>query len=119
MRDINVTPLIDVLLVLLIIFMVVTPQTGLDVRLAERGEATAAGPSAIVLEMDEEGELTLDRKRVSREELPAKLREILAGRDDRTLWFRGSEKRKYRDIVSVLDAAKGCGVKRVGIVPAR
>lgn len=118
--EINVTPIIDIMLVLLILFMIMTPlsQSGLDVRLPEvETDASEAPVNNLVLEIDEAGDITINKKAVAREELPLLIRELFETRTDKSLFLQAHERLRYAEVVAVLDIARGNGVERVGIVP--
>lgn len=123
MRDPNVTPIIDVMLVLLIIFMVVTPltQAGHDVELPESADnlqqKSEPDPNQLVLDIDSGGQVTINKQPVSWDELPLRIRDIFETRADKTIFLRAAPNLKYGEVVAVLDVARGNGVVRVGIVP--
>ena len=120
LSEINVTPLVDVTLVLLIIFMVTTPmlQRGTDVQLPRAEQSEPKEEVRITLTLTREGRLYLDNQEIPRGELRQRLM-LLARNRERVVHFRGDAQVPYGLVIEVMDALKTAGIETVGMITER
>ena len=121
-NEINVTPMIDVLLVLLIIFMIVVPMSRkvIDIQLPDPTPQQAppgAVSTQIVLEVAVGGVYSVNKEVVPKEKLLARLKEIYDPRPEKVIFVKGANDVTYQDVVWGMDQARGAGVKVIGVPP--
>lgn len=122
--DINVTPMVDVMLVLLIIFMVITPmlQSGISVSLPVSKypdpDPNIVKESSVVISIPEEGLFYINRDKVVREDIPARVKALLKDKppQDQVVYVKSGKLVKYGTVVSVIDAIREAGFDRIGLV---
>jgi len=120
--DINVTPLIDVLLVLLIIFMITQPMSrkAFDVQVPpkQQTKSKAQNQAQIVLELRPDGSYALNGQPQELSQLDQALHQIYDQRPAKLLFIKAAPNRKYGDIVRAMDVARGAGVQVIGFTPS-
>jgi biopolymer transport protein TolR len=116
--EMNVTPMIDVMLVLLIIFMLTFPKRRVvDLQLPIPGPAFLDASRSIVLEVLPGRAFYLNRSFVDEPQLGARLRDVYDNRPDKVLFVAGSPAVRYQDVITAIDSARGAGVRVIGIPP--
>jgi len=121
-NEINVTPMIDVLLVLLIIFMMVIPMSrkAIDLQLPDptpSNEPQGPAPSQIVLEVLPGDAFRINTQPVTKADLARKLKEIYDPRPEKIIFVKGDPAMKYSDVIWAMDVARGSGVKVIAMTP--
>lgn len=121
-NEINVTPMIDVLLVLLIIFMMVIPMSrkAIDLQLPDPtpdNSPQGPPPSQIVLEVLPGNVYKVNSQPIGKNELQKRLKEIYDPRPEKIIFVKGDPTVKYSDVIWAMDAARGAGVKVIGVPP--
>jgi biopolymer transport protein ExbD len=118
--DINITPLVDVVLVLLIIFMVITPllQMGYDVKVPPKATVENPPPALdqLIVSFTRQGRIYLNREQLDAQTLSLRLSEILKNRRDKTVFFSADDAAGYGDVARVMDIVRTAGAKNIGIV---
>ncbi|MBP1710334.1 MAG: tolR protein [Deltaproteobacteria bacterium] len=119
MADINVTPLVDVMLVLLIIFMVTAPMLsmGIDVNLPRvKSKTVDLAEEKLILSINENKEIFLNKTRMSLQELNTKLAAIFEERVDREIFLRADKNVSYGFVVEVMSEIRKAGVDKLGMI---
>lgn len=120
--DINVTPMVDVMLVLLIIFMVITPMLskGVSVDLVKTKNPipmqAADQDDAVLVAVTRDGKVYLETTQVTPDALPNKVKDLLTNRVDKTCYVKADQRAKYGTVVEVVDNLRAAGVDQLGLL---
>jgi biopolymer transport protein TolR len=119
--DINITPLVDVVLVLLIIFMVITPllQMGYDVKVPPKSQLppdAAPPPDLLIVSLTPQNKIYLNKEELNPQTLALRLTEILKNRANKTVFFSGDDGSNYGEVIKIMDLCRNAGAKNIGIV---
>ncbi len=120
--DINVTPMVDVMLVLLIIFMVITPmlQHGVSVNMARaantRDMEAADKEDAVLLAVTKDGKIYLQSDRIEPDQITTKVKDMIADKLDKTVYVKSDREAKYGVVVTVVDNVRAAGVDSLGLL---
>jgi len=120
--DINVTPMVDIMLVLLIIFMVVTPMlqktTPVDMARAQNTHemADADKEDAVVIAVTRDGKMYIGNTSVNPEEITTKVKDMMADKLEKTVYIKSDARAKYGDVVKVVDNVRAAGVESLGLL---
>lgn len=119
--DINVTPMVDVMLVLLIIFMVVTPmlQKGVSVDMAKatntRDMADADKEDAVVIAITRDGKIYIGSDAIQVDQITTKVKDLIANKLDKTVYLKSDQNAKFKDVAEVVDNIRAAGVDSLGL----
>ena len=119
--DINITPLVDVVLVLLIIFMVITPlvQVGYDTKVPPKVEGNTTPPPAtdqIIIRMEPDGRIFINKEEVAEHDFPNRLRDVLKNRESKVTFFAAAGELPYDRVMTFMDMCRNAGAQNIGIV---
>ena len=123
--DINVTPMVDVMLVLLIIFMVITPmlQKGVSVDMARvenpRQMPDAEKEDAVLIAVTRDGKIYLGSSTIRADEITTKVKDLISNKLDKTVYVKSDARAKYGDVTLVVDDVRAAGVDQLGLLTER
>jgi len=118
--DINITPLVDVVLVLLIIFMVITPilQMGYDTNVPPKDTTSAPSTTVdqVIIRLEPDGRIYINKEEVAERDFPSRLQQVLKGRESKVTFFAAAGTLPYEKVMHLMDTCKNNGAQKLGIV---